>query len=102
MNYEECAIGWREPDDHEVVRYQPTIVVSDDSERRRYWIDPRVPGESVFKAWIRDGQTERVVGPVLYRSRRRAIRIARRKVKRIVRYADRYGLNTEELRHGDR
>ena len=107
MNYEARTIGWRDLDDYEQVRYQPTIVRD---YEQRLW---RVEGydghdRTVRKLWIqgervppligpdRVGRAREVIGPVLYWSRARAIRIARRRAKAIARYEHRNGLNVAE------
>ena len=110
MDYEAWAIGWRDPGDQELVRYQPTIVSDDDTEQR-LWRVEKYEGHdlTVQKLWIqgarvppridrdRVGRARDVIGPVLYRSRARATRIAVRRAKSIVRYERRYGLGAEEI-----
>lgn len=105
--YEARAIGWRDPDDHELVRYQPSVVHElgelrywharrwfvTTSSLSREWLDPDDP----FPRYDRPSRSPELVGPVLYRSRPRALRVALRKIRRIRRYELGRSIGAEEV-----
>lgn len=82
------AIGWKVGDS---VRYQPSLGPDD---RARWWVESL--REAPYKSW-RFFDPAITIGPVLYRSRRRALRLARRRQRSEIAYDRAHGLDAEIL-----